>query len=343
MVQTRGPTGSLRRVTIGRDTKMTAEAARRTAAEVIDRISSGEDPFPAPPTPEPTVADLAERYMKAHVEVNCRPGTVGIFRRVVDLYILPELGALKISAVERSHVSDLHFKMRDKPYQANQTISVLAKMFNLADKWGWRPSTRNPCKGVPRYKVEQHHERYLTREEFFRLGEAIRAAPAEGLASAHAAAAIRVLVLTGCRRNEILGLRWDDLNFDSGEMRLRDSKTGPRMAPMPSAAAEVFRGLSRTPNNPWVFPGRKWGAHLSNLNDSWDRIRKRAGLDGVRLHDLRHSFASRALALGETLPVIGKLLGHSDIETTARYAHLARDSILDAAERIAGSIATDIL
>ena len=226
MVQTRGPTGSLRRVTIGRDTKMTAEAARRTAAEVIDRISSGEDPFPAPPTPEPTVADLAERYMKAHVEVNCRPGTVGIFRRVVDLYILPELGALKISAVDRSHVSDLHFKMRDKPYQANQTISVLAKMFNLADKWGWRPSARNPCKGVPRYKVEQHHERYLTREEFFRLGEAIRAAPAEGLASAHAAAAIRVLVLTGCRRNEILGLRWDDLNFDSGEMRLLDSKTG---------------------------------------------------------------------------------------------------------------------
>ena len=152
-----------------------------------------------------------------------------------------------------------------------------------------------------------------------------------------------VLVLTGCRRNEILGLRWDDLNFDSGEMRLRDSKTGPRMAPMPSAAAEVFRGLSRTPNNPWVFPGRKWGAHLSNLNDSWDCIRKRAGLNGVRLHDLRHTFASRALALGETLPVIGKLLGHSDIETTARYAHLARDSILDAAERIAGSIATDIL
>ena len=205
MVKTRGPTGSLRRVTIGRDTKMTAEAARRTAAEVIDRISSGEDPFPAPPTPEPTVADLAERYMKAHVEVNCRPGTVGIFRRVVDLYILPELGALNISAVERSHVSDLHFKMRDKPYQANQTISVLAKMFNLADKWGWRPSARNPCKGVPRYKVEQHHERYLTREEFFRLGEAIRAAPAEGLASAHAAAAIRVLVLTGCRRNALLG------------------------------------------------------------------------------------------------------------------------------------------
>ena len=150
MVKTRGPTGSLRRVTIGRDTKMTAEAARRTAAEVIDRISSGEDPFPAPPTPEPTVAGLAERYMKAHVEVNCRPGTVGIFRRVVDLYILPELGALKISAVERSHVSDLHFKMRDKPYQANQTISVLAKMFNLADKWGWRPSGQGtPARACP--------------------------------------------------------------------------------------------------------------------------------------------------------------------------------------------------
>ena len=326
MVQTRGPTGSLRRVTIGRDTKMTAEAARRTAAEVIDRISSGEDPFPAPPTPEPTVADLAERYMKAHVEVNCRPGTVGIFRRVVDLYILPELGALKISAVDRSHVSDLHFKMRDKPYQANQTISVLAKMFNLADKWGWRPSARNPCKGVPRYKVEQHHERYLTREEFFRLGEAIRAAPAEGLASAHAAAAIRVLVLTGCRRNEILGLRWDDLNFDSGEMRLRDSKTGARTVSLSPEAAKLLAGIPRVPDNPFVIADRA-GQHVRSLNGPWEKVRARAGLRDVRLHDLRHSFASRALALGETLPAIGRLLGHSRVETTARYAHLAGESV----------------
>ena len=147
-------------------------------------------------------------------------------------------------------------------------------------------------------------------------------------------------MLTGCRRNEILGLRWDDLNFDSGEMRLADSKTGARMVPMPSAAAaDVLKGLPRTPDNPWVFPGRKKGTRLVNLNDSWDRVRRRAGLDGVRLHDLRHSFASGGLLVGEGLPMIGKLLGHNKVQTTARYAHLANDPLKAAANRIASRIA----
>ena len=121
----------------------------------------------------------------------------------------------------------------------------------------------------------------------------------------------------GCRRNEILCLRWDDLNFDAGEMRLRDSKTGARTVPMASAAADVLKGLPRTPDSPWVFPGKKKGTRLVNLNDSWDRVRRRAGLDGVRLHDLRHTFASRALALGEGLPMIGDLLGHRMVNTKA--------------------------
>ena len=114
----------------------------------------------------------------------------------------------------------------------------------------------------------EKHERFLAREELHRLGEALRAAPAERLASTHAAAAIRLLVLTGCRRNEILGPRWDDLNFDTGEIRLPDSKTGARMVPLTSAAADVLKGLPRTPDNPWVFPGRKKGTRLVNLNDS---------------------------------------------------------------------------
>ena len=159
-------------------------------------------------------------------------------------------------------------------------------------------------------------------------------APGDQLASTHAAAAIRLLVLTGCRRNEILGLRWDDLNFDTGEMRLPDTKTGTRMVPLTPAVARVFDGLSRTPGNQWVFPGRKKGARLVNLNDSWDRVRKHAGLEDVRLHDLRHSFASRALALGEGLPMIGDLLGHRMVTTTARYAHLARDSVRHATANV---------
>ena len=156
-------------------------------------------------------------------------------------------------------------------------------------------------------------------------------------------AAIRLLVLTGCRRNEILGLRWEDLDFEAGEMRLMDSKTGARVVPMPPPAAKVLEGLTRVPGNPWVFPGRKKGTGQRNINDSWGRVRKRAGLDDVRLHDLRHSYASRALALGEGLPMIGKLLGHTKVRTTARYAHLARDSVRASTAKVAESIGADIL
>ena len=164
VVQTRGPAGGLRRATVGVHGRVAPDEARRNAAVVIDRIRRGEEPFPPPETPEPTVADLAERYMTAHVEVNCRPGTVETFGRVVRLYILPELGGMKLSEVDRSHVSSLHFRMRDKPCQANQTVSVLAKMFKLAAAWGMTPARRNPCRSVRRYR-EDRRERFLTPEE----------------------------------------------------------------------------------------------------------------------------------------------------------------------------------
>ena len=178
------------------------------------------------------------------------------------------------------HIMAFQYGLRDMPTVANRAVEILVKMFNLADAWGWRPSGRNPCRFVRRYKVEKHHERFLTPEELYRLGRALDAAPAERLASTHAAAAIRLLVLTGCRRNEVLGLRWEDLDFEAGEMRLADSKTGARVVPLPPAAARVLAGLSRFPGNPWVFPGRKKGDRQHSINDSWDRVRERAGLDG---------------------------------------------------------------
>ena len=149
-------------------------------------------------------------------------------------------------------------------------------------------------------------------------------------------------MLTGCRRNEILTLRWEEVDLEAAELRLRDSKTGPRVVPLPAAAVSVLAALPRVPGNPWVIPGAKPGGHLSNLNDHWLRIRARAGLEDVRIHDLRHSFASRALALGESLPTIGRLLGHGQVATTARYAHLARDAVKASASRVADSIAGDI-
>ncbi len=159
---------------------------------------------------------------------------------------------------------------------------------------------------------------------------------------ASAVAAFRLLILTGCRRNEILTLRWADVDLDAGEIQLRDAKTGARSVALSTAARRVLAGIPRLPDNPWVIAGARPGAHLSNLNNAWLVVRGRADLKGVRIHDLRHSFASRALALGESLPMIGKMLGHRKVQTTARYAHLARDSVKASAARIAESLRADL-
>ena len=156
--------------------------------------------------------------------------------------------------------------------------------------------------------------------------EAEAEAGAEGAVSPYAIAALRLLMLTGCRLNEILTLRWDDIDRTAGEFRLRDGKTGARMVPLTPTAETVLAGIERVPLNPWVIAGRQPGTHLSTITQDWYRLRARAGLDDVRIHDLRHSYASRALAAGESLSMIGKLLGHADIQSTARYAHLARET-----------------
>ena len=341
IVQARGPAGSKRAV-IGRHGEIRADAARREAVVMIDRIKRGEDPVPPEPVAEPTVADLAERYMRVHVEVNCRPKTVEVFGRIVRLYIVPELGQLALSAVDRSHVSALHYGMRDKPYQANQTVSVLAKMLKLAEAWGMTPPRRNPCRSVRHYK-EHRRERFLTAQEYRRLGRVLVEAEADGSVFPSAVPALRLLLLTGCRKNEIVTLRWDDIDRTARELRLRDSKTGARRAPLTPAVERVLAGIPRIAGNPWIITGQNRGDHLKNLDAIWLRLRRRAGLDGVRIHDARHSYASRALALGEGLPAIGRLLGHRKVTTTARYAHLARDTEKAAAAKVGGSIGADIL
>ena len=335
--------GRSRRVTVGRHGEISADQARREATRIIGHIKAGESPVAVEPSPDPTVRDLAERYQREYVEMHCKPATVSHYAVMLRKHIVPALGQLLVAEVERKHIMEFQYGLRDMPTVANRGVDILVKMFGLADAWGWRPSGKNPCQFVRRYKVEKHHERFLTPEELYRLGQALDMAPAERLASVHAAAAIRLLVLTGCRRNEILGLRWEDVDFEAGEMRFGDSKSGARVAPLPPPAAKVLEGLPRVPGNPWVFPGRKKGMRQRNIQDSWSRVRERAGLDGVRLHDLRHSYASRALALGESLSMIGELLGHRKVQTTARYAHLARDSVRESTARVAESIGVDIL
>ena len=341
VVQTRGPSGP-KRVTIGRHGDISADQARKEAAAIIDRIKRGMDPIPAPPAPELTVAGLAERCMSAHAKVNCRPKTVELYRHAINSYIVPELGSLAIGAVDRAQVMALHYKLRDKPYQANHVLGVLSKMFSLAEAWGMAPPGSNPCRSVHKYK-KHRRERFLSEDEYRRLGRVLDEAVADGSVWPYSIHAIRLLVLTGCRRNEIAKLRWDDVDRTAGELRLRDSKTGARMIPLTPTVEELLTKIPRLPGNPWVIAGKKPGAHLSNVDEAWRRLRVRAGLGDVRIHDLRHSYASRALALGESLSMIGRLLGHSKIGTTARYAHLTRDTERASAAKVGGSIGTDII
>ena len=348
VAQARGPKGS-KRVTVGRHGVVGAAEARRRAALVIARVKAGEDPAVPDPSPAarraagPTVADLAARYLEEHVAARCKPGTARTARTAVNRHILPALGRLPLAAVERARVTGLHHGLHGAPAMANLVVDTLSHMYALAAGWGLVPEGTDPCRSVARYPARRR-ERFLTDAEFDRLGRALAEAEARGGASPAAVAAIRLLMLTGCRKNEILTLRREDVDLDAGALRLADAKTGPRTVLLSSAAAAVLAGLPRGPgDNPWVVPGRKPGARLRDVDGAWRTIRARAGLDDVRLHDLRHSYASRALALGESLPTIGRLLGHSRIETTARYAHLARDSVREAAARVAASIAADVL
>ena len=331
------------RATVGRHGDIAPAEARREAAKLLARIKAGLPPVEPEPEPAPTVADLAERYEREYVAMHCKPNTIRHYGLMLKKHIVPGLGAHPVSQVARKDILAFQFGLSGMPTVANRCVDILVKMFNMAELWEMRPPGRNPCRSVRRYKVAPRKERFLTSRELARLGRTLDIAPAKRLASRHSAAAIRLLVLTGCRRNEIMGLAWDDLDFEAGEMRFADSKTGARIVPMPPAAAAVLAALPRVAGNPWVFPGRKKGTHQTNINDAWDRIRRHADLDGVRLHDLRHSFASRALALGESLSMIGELLGHRKIDTTARYAHLARESVQASTARVADSIGADIL
>ena len=342
LVQTRSG-GKSRRVTIGRHGVLTAEQARRKAAQLIARIKAGEEPArpQSPPDAGPTIAEVAERYMKEHVTVRCKPLTARACRSTLDRYLLPAFGARPLGTIGREEVAALQYRLHKTPTMANRVVDLLSRLFNMAEAWGVALDGGNPCRFVQKYK-ERSCERFLSEDEFSRLGRVLDELEAEGKVSANAVAAIRLLMLTGCRRGEIVTLRWEDVDLEAGELRLRDAKTGPRQVALSPAAVRVLSAIPRHADNPWVIAGRKPGTRLSNLNASWLVVRARAGLEDVRLHDLRHSFASRALALGESLSMIGKLLGHRKVQTTARYAHLAQDSVKASAARVAESLRADM-
>ena len=328
--------------TIGPHGTISPAAARARAAEIVTLAKTGRDLkgriLPLQAESATTMRDLAKRFLEEYVPAHCKPSSAHSYEIAIRQHVLRRLGNRRVVDVTRGDVVALHHRMRGTPYAANRTIGILSAMFTVAELWGLRSQGSNPCRYVKRFR-ERKRERFLSDEEYRRLGAVLREAESTGTEAASAIAAIRLLMLTGCRLSEVMNLRWKDVALHAAELRLPDSKTGAKVVHLGMPAVEVLRRIARVDGNPWVIAGRRPGSRLASLHFPWGRIRKRAGLDDVRLHDLRHSFASGGLLVGEGLPMIGRLLGHVQVQTTARYAHLADDPVKAAADRVAGRIA----
>ncbi len=330
--------GSQRKHTFGEMGKMTPDDARKKARALFVHIDDGGDPSLERKTyrQAATVAELGERFLKEHVAERCKESTAKEYKRAVEKFINPAMGKMKVADVGRSDIAELHQVHKHIPYQANRTLGVLSKMFNLAEIWGVRPEGANPCRHVAKYR-EERHERYLTELEQARLYKVMDEMEVESPDMAPAINAIRLLCLTGCRLKEIQTLQWAFIK--DRYIDLPDSKTGRRKVVLTDAARHVLSRIEQDPLNPYVITGKLEGSHLTDLQRPWRRIRSRANLNDVRIHDLRHTYASRAVSAGVPIQMVGKLLGHTQLQTTMRYAHLDDASVLSAGEDVANLIA----
>lgn len=314
--------GRTRRMKLGTFGNLTVDEARDIAKKALGRIADGDDPSAERQQERraPNLASLCDRFLDEYVAYRCKPSTQGEYRRCCEIFIKPDLGNMRVQDVTRPDISTLHHKLRDKPYQANRVLGVLSKMFNLAEVWGLRPDGSNPTRHVQKYQ-ERKRERFLSPEEIDRLWKVLAAGEQEESISKHVAAAYKLLLLTGCRLREIQTLKWSYIRGDV--IWLPDAKTGPRRVLLSRAALDVLISLPHGPENDFVIVGEVKGQHVIDLQRPWQRIRSEAGLENVRIHDLRHTYASIAAMAGHSLPMIGRLLGHTQAQSTQRYAHLA--------------------
>jgi integrase len=295
----------------------------------------------------PTVGDVADLFLKDYVP-RLKPSTQRNYQLAIKSAIRPRLGALSILDVTRTDVIGLHHHLKRTPVQANRVLAAMSKLMTWSEERGYRSMRSNPCYRVKKY-AEHARKRYLTPAEIARLGAALRVAERWERISPIALTALRLLFFTGARVSEILTLHWREVDLSRGELQLEDSKTGRKTILLNAPALALLKAWEKDGKHaatPYVFPGEgrgpKKGQHRVDLKDAWAWIRRRARLADVRLHDLRHSFASIAVSSGQTLPIVGGLLGHSQPATTSRYAHLMNDPLRAASEATGARIAAGL-
>lgn len=355
-----------RRLTIGTHGVLTPEQAREEARQALAAVARGEDPSAATLEAAEALSAVVPYYL-AHVEAKRKPTTATEYRRIFAEYVQPKLGARRLDEITTGDLARLHEAMRKTPVQANRVLARLSSLFTWAATSGFLPKAHpNPTTGVSRYR-EEGKERYLTAAESLRLGEALTLAATKGLPAAPgrskprktgktakhankrwntvhpadpiAVSALRFLYLTGTRKSESLRLSWREVDLERGCLRLGDSKTGAKVVQLGGPAVQLLAELPRVEGSPWVFPGANPSKPLATVRRVWEAVRHAAKLGDVRLHDLRHSFASAAASGGASLLVIGALLGHKRPETTKRYAHLTDDLVRATANRVATDLA----
>ena len=331
--------GRQRWFTIGKHgAPWTPDTARRHAVGLLGEIARGGDPSNnRSKVKDLTIGDLAKLFLAEHVESKRKASTASLYRDILSRLVLPKLGKRIAKDVKHADIASLHHGLQATPYQANRTVAVVSKMFSFAEARELVPKDSNPCRHIEKYR-EHARERFLTSEEINRLADAIQEAEENGRSLPSTIAAIRLLLFTGARRGEILTLKWEYVDLERSMLFLPDSKSGRKPIHLNALAIALLSELPRVAGNPYVLPGRKEGGSITELKTTWKAIRSKAGLDGVRLHDMRHTFASIAAGAGASLYVIGKLLGHRNPATTQRYAHLANDPLRAVGQQIADSL-----
>lgn len=330
----------------------TPETARREALRLLGLVAQDQDPAGARSATREalTVGAVLDRFLSDHV-TRKRRSTAHEYRRMIAATLRPALGAIPVTAVTPDDVARLHRRLQTTPILANRAVAILSKAFALAERWQMRAPGTNPAQGIEKYR-EVKRTRRLSLEELSRLGAVLTAADVGPIqvpgprrktttkvyVSPFALAAIRLLLFSGARKSEILTATWEMVDRERSVLHLADSKTGAKDILLPAPALAVLDGLARIDGNPHLLPGARGGRPLVNISKPLSAILRAAGLSGVSLHVLRHSFASIGVDAGLSLPIVGKLLGHAQHATTQRYAHVA-DPVREASELIGRRIA----